>query len=219
MVMTPREIPLPRIDQVFFVVEYLGVFVGALSGALSAIRDSRYKYDIVGVLGLALSTALGGGIIRDVILQQGPPLAFENINYLLTAFAGAGVAIVFGKRMGRGMDTSMIIIDAAALGLFSVAGTTRALNAGLKNLPSLLLGITTGVGGGSLRDVLSGRPPRIFEHGQLYAIPSLIGSAIFLLSEVLHYSRTVSTVLAILTCFFLRIAAWKFDWRTESIEF
>lgn len=216
---TPREIFLPHIDQVFFVVEYLGVFVGALGGALSSVRDTRYKYDVVGVLGLALASALGGGIARDLILQQGPPLAFVNIYYLLTSFVGAAVAIAFGSRMGPGMDKAIVLIDAAALGLFSVAGTTRALNAGLKYLPSLLLGVTTAVGGGSLRDVLSGRPPKVFERGQLYAIAALAGSAVFLLSDFLNFSRTFSTVIATVACFLLRMLAWRFDWRTRPIEF
>ncbi len=214
-----REIILPGIDRLFFFVEYLGVLVGALGGALAAIRDSKYKYDVVGVIGLAMASALGGGIARDVVLQQGPPLAFENIYYLITAIFGASVAIVFGHRMGNAADKTMVVIDAAALGLFSVAGTTRALNAGLRVLPSLLLGVTTAVGGGSLRDVLTGRPPRIFERGQLYAIASLAGSAIFLLSDFVHAPREFSTVVATFTCFILRLLAWKFDWRTRPIEF
>src|SRR6266850_5403501 len=63
------------IDKLFSIIDFLGVFVGALGGALAAVRDTRYKYDLVGVTGLALASALGGGITRDLILQKGPPLA------------------------------------------------------------------------------------------------------------------------------------------------
>jgi uncharacterized membrane protein YeiH len=216
-----HELPIPRphLDTLFFVVEYLGVFVGALSGALTAIRDSRYRYDVVGVVGLSMATALGGGITRDVILQHGTPLAFENIWYLITALAGAGAAIHFGARMGKWTERTMIIIDAAAIGLFSVAGTTRALDAGLRALPSVLLGVVTAVGGGSLRDVLSGRPPKIFERGQLYAIAALLGSAVYLTSDTIGLHRSVSAFAGTFSCFALRVLAWRYDWRTRPIEF
>ena len=67
--------------QTFSLIDFLGVFVGALGGALAAVRDTRYKYDLVGVTGLAVVSALGGGITRDLILQKGPPLAFADVRY------------------------------------------------------------------------------------------------------------------------------------------
>ena len=78
---TPVNLP---IDKLFSLIDFLGVFVGALGGALAAVRDTRYKYDLVGVTGLALASALGGGITRDLILQKGPPLAFADARYLMT---------------------------------------------------------------------------------------------------------------------------------------
>lgn len=138
------------IDRLFSLIDFLGVFAGALSGALAAFRDTRYKYDLVGVTGLALASALGGGVIRDIILQQGPPLAFADVRYLLTALAGALAGLVFAARIGRNTERLIVVIDAAALGLFAVAGSTRAINAHLSRLPALLLGIVTAVGGGSL---------------------------------------------------------------------
>jgi len=139
-------LPLPRIDKLFFIVDFLGVFVGALGGALATIRDTRYRYDVVGVFGLGFVSALGGGIVRDVILQKGPPLAFTDIRYIVTALAGATIALMFETRLGRREEILIVWVDAAALGLFAVAGTTRALNAGLTELPALLLWIVTAVG-------------------------------------------------------------------------
>src|ERR1041385_3291459 len=128
------------IDQLFSLIDFLGVFVGALGGALAAVRDTRYKDDLVGVTGLALASALGGGITRDLILQAGPPLAFADERYLITALAGALVGMIFASRIGKSTERAIIIIDAAALGLFAVAGSTRAINVGLRRLPALLLG-------------------------------------------------------------------------------
>ena len=93
--------PLP-IDKLFSLIDFSGVFVGALGGALAAVRDTRYRFDLVGVIGLALASALGGGITRDLILQQGAPLAFADPRYLLTALAGAVAGMVFGAHISGG---------------------------------------------------------------------------------------------------------------------
>lgn len=214
------NLPIHRlpIDRLFFVIDFLGVFVGALGGALAAVRDTRYKYDLVGVTGLALASALGGGITRDLILQQGPPLAFVHSAYLITALAGAGVGMIFASGVGKNTERAIIIVDAAALGLFAVAGSTRALNAGLHPLPALLLGGVTAVGGGCLRDVLSGRTPKIFERGELYAIAAAFGSAIFLLCDRLGLDREVSTLAGTLSAFGLRLLALRFHWETRQVR-
>ncbi len=209
---------LPHIDQLFFLIDFLGVFVGAVGGALAAIRDTRYRYDLVGVIGLALASALGGGITRDIILQHGPPLAFVDVRYLLTAFAGAMVGRIFAPRIGRNTERAIIFVDAAALGLFAVSGSTRALNAGLRPLPALLLGEVTAVGGGSLRDVLSGRPPKVFERGELYAIAAAFGSAAFLFCDWLQFNREFSTIAGTSCGFGLRLLALRFNWQTRAVR-
>src|ERR1051326_3028761 len=109
------------IDTLFSLIDFFGVFVGALGGALAAVRDTRYKYDLVGVTGLALASALGGGIMRDLILQKGPPLAFADARYLMVALAGAVIGMVFAQRIGKNTERALIFMDAAALGLFAVA--------------------------------------------------------------------------------------------------
>ena len=206
------------IDRLFSLIDFLGVFVGALGGALAAVRDTRYRFDLVGVTGLALASALGGGITRDLILQQGPPLAFADVRYLLTALAGALVGLVFASRIGGGMERAIVVIDAATLGLFAVAGSTRAMNAHLGLLPALLLGCVTAVGGGCIRDVLSGRTPQIFERGQLYAVAAIFGAAAFIFCDALGLNRELSTAIGTSCGFGLRILALRYDWRTKSVR-
>ena len=133
------KVNLP-IDKLFSLIDFLGVFVGAFGGALAAVRDTRYKYDLVGVTGLALTSALGGGITRDLILQKGPPLAFADARYLITALAGAMIGMVFAQRIGKNTERAVIFIDAAALGLFAVAGSTRALNNGMTDPSGVFAG-------------------------------------------------------------------------------
>jgi uncharacterized membrane protein YeiH len=206
------------IDRLFSLIDFLGVFVGALGGALAAVRDTRYKYDLVGVTGLALASALGGGITRDLVLQKGPPLAFSDPRYLMTALAGAVIGMMFAQRIGKNTERAIIFIDAAALGLFAVSGSTRAINAGMTRLPALLLGATTAVGGGCIRDVLSGRTPKIFERGELYAIAAGFGAAAFLVCDAFNLPREVSTLAGSLCGFGLRLLALRYHWATRSIR-
>jgi uncharacterized membrane protein YeiH len=221
-------LPAAHASQVFRIVEFSGVVVGALGGALEVKRNSRYNYDVIGLLGLAFLSALGGGILRDMLIGNGPPLAFQNTYYLLDALLGATLALIIirnsnsfhpetGEVSGK-LRKLLIIVDAASLGLFSVAGTTRAVDNGLTFLPALLLGVTTAVGGGSLRDVFTGRTPRVFERGEPYAIASICSVLAFFACEGLHWSRTASTIVAIATGFLLRVLSVKYRWRTASIR-
>jgi uncharacterized membrane protein YeiH len=220
--------PGAHAHQVFSVVEFSGVVIGAVGGALEVRRKSRYQYDVIGLLGLALISALGGGIMRDVIISTGPPLAFTDTTYLVDALIGALIGYLL-IHLNRGFDTKtgeargrlalfVNIIDAASMGLFSVAGATRAVNAGLSFLPALLLGVVTAIGGGSLRDVCTGRTPRVFERGEPYAIASVFSILVFFLCEWLRVPRSLSTAIAIAAGFLLRMLEFRFGWRTPSLR-
>jgi len=201
----------------FTLLDYLGIFAGAMDGALETIRDRRVQFDAVGVVGLALAAALGGGMTRDVLLGRGAPLALTNPLYLGVALTAALLTLLFHARLGKGTAKAILIMDAAALGLFSVAGSTRALDANMTLLPAILLGVVTAAGGGAWRDVLSGCPPRVFLRGQLYVIVALCASAVFVLASLAGLSRGVATPLGIATGFTFRILTLKFNWRTQAV--
>ena len=202
---------------VFSVVEFSGVAAGALAGALEARRNQTYHYDFVGVLGLAVITALGGGITRDVLIQKGPPLAFLDLRYMLVALGAGMIALLFGSIAGPRMLRVIWIADAASLGLFSVAGVSRALNAGLPVLAALILGLITAVGGGSLRDVLMGRTPRVFERGEPYAIAALLAVLVFLAGDWLGWDRSISTAAGAVSGLVLKLLAAQFKWKTPAV--
>ncbi|TYP90490.1 trimeric intracellular cation channel family protein [Blastococcus xanthinilyticus] len=149
------------------VLELVGVFAFAVSGALTAIgRD----FDVVGIAFLAVITALGGGIVRDVVLGDTPPPAFTGWQYLVVALTAAAVTSVAHPWLGR-LGRPLLVFDAAGLGLFCVAGTEKALDAGLAPVAAALLGVTTAVGGGVLRDVLARETPALFRpDSELYAV-------------------------------------------------
>jgi uncharacterized membrane protein YeiH len=202
----------------FRTLETSSIILGALGGALAVRRDTSYRYDFTGVLGLGLISGVGGGIARDVLLGDGPPLALQHPHYLALALAGAALALFFGNMVGHRMQTVMLVVDAAGLGFYTVAGATRALNAGLGFLPCLLLGITTAVGGGSLRDLFSGHPPSIFQEGELYALVSAFAALVFLSLHQAGVPINVATGVATGVGFALRLLAVRFGWRTQAVD-
>ena len=159
-----------------YVLDLIGIAAYAVAGATMAIdRD----HDVVGIVVLAVVTALGGGIIRDLVLGDTPPPAFTTWEYLVVALAAAAVTTVAHPWLGL-LGRPLVVFDAAGLGFFSVAGTQKALDHGLAPVAAALLGVTTAVGGGVLRDVLARETPALFRVGsELYALPALVGCLAF----------------------------------------
>ena len=211
--------PIPiNTSSLFSLIDFAGVFAGAMAGALGAKRNLTYQFDFVGVIGLGFISALGGGITRDILLQHGPPLAFTDIRYLLIALTGGLLGLLCGSNSGQRLGKLLILVDAAALGFFAVAGSTRALAAGFSFLPALLIGIITAVGGGSLRDVFSGRTPKVFERGEPYAVVAAIVSVLFLVLYRWTGNEKLSTSVGIAAGFVIRLLAVRFQWKTRAVR-
>ncbi|MGL4832702.1 MAG: trimeric intracellular cation channel family protein [Propionibacteriaceae bacterium] len=155
-------------------VDLSGVFANALLGGVIARRE---KLDPIGFIVLAIMSGLGGGLIRDVLLDVGPPAAFLDNAYLWTAFAGAGVSYLVHLR-GRWWNISFTLIDALALGAWSAAGATKALMLGLGWLPAIMIGTIAAVGGGMIRDITLRRVPGVLGGNTLYATCAAAASAI-----------------------------------------
>lgn len=163
---------------VLVTLDMIGIFVFAISGALVAIRK---ELDLFGVLVLAGTTGLGGGFLRDVLIDATPPAALADWRYLLVPVAAGLVAFVWHPALGR-LEPYVNAFDAFGLSLFCVTGSIKALEYGLGPAPAALMGMVTGIGGGMARDVLAGRVPVVFR-GELYATPALAGAAVV---SVLH---------------------------------
>jgi uncharacterized membrane protein YeiH len=155
------------------VLDLAGIFVFAISGALVAVRKGL---DVFGVLVLAGTTGLGGGFLRDVLIDATPPAALQDWRYLLVPLLAGLLAFIYHPAIGR-MERSVNVLDAFGLGLFCVTGSLKALDYGLGVAPAALMGMVTGIGGGMLRDLLAGRVPAVFR-GELYATPALAGSIV-----------------------------------------
>lgn len=155
-------------------LDLAGVFANAvLGGALAR----RYRFDPIGFAVLATVSGLGGGIIRDVLLQHGTPIALTDDAYLVTALAGAGFAFLISSE-GQAWHSVFPFVDALALGCWAAVGTQKALLFGLGWLPALFLGTVTAVGGGVIRDLCVGNVPTIFGGNTLYATCALVASGV-----------------------------------------
>jgi uncharacterized membrane protein YeiH len=187
------------------IANLLGTFVFALSGGILAARK---KMDVFGILVLAVVAALGGGMIRDVLLGRTPPATLADWRYLATAAAGGAVVIATHGRLGR-WGRPLRLFDAAGLGLFTVTGTMAALDAGLGAVPAALLGMVTGIGGGMMRDVLAGEVPLVLR-AEIYASAALLGAIILIAANALGLAGIAAYALAALATFSLRmVSVWR----------
>lgn len=190
--------------------ELIGVVAFAASGALLSVRRDL---DIVGIVLLAVATALGGGVIRDVIIGKTPPTAFTDLWLVGTAVTTALVLFVWHPP-ARLTRWPLDLTDAVGLGMFAVTGTVTAYDYGLAAPSAAMLGLTTAVGGGIVRDVLSGHVPVVLRPGQhLYAIPALGGAAataLLLYFDVYTPWYGFACAAAVIA---VRVASLKYGWH------
>jgi uncharacterized membrane protein YeiH len=206
-------------DAVQYVMDLLGIFAFALSGAFLAVRKD---FDIFGTIVLSEAAGLGGGLFRDLVLQV-TPVAFTDLGYFFTPCITATI-VYFGHRLrhdgkvheGRLFDIS----DAAALGLFSVTGTIKALAHGFNIPAAVTLGSASAVGGGVLASLLALEQPALLRWNRdLYALPALVGATS---AALLHYTGLLdvgTSIGAVLFAFVLRVLALRYSWRTPRSNF
>ena len=187
-------------------LDLAGVFAFALNGALTAMRVVRL--DIFGVLTLGMVTALGGGIVRDVLIDDLPPATFSDGRFLAVAAAGGLIAFALVQRLDR-WTGAITVLDAAGLSLFAVTGASKALSLGLGPVQAVILGAVTAVGGGTVRDVLIRQVPTVLRSG-LYALPALAGATITVIADRTGAYGAPTAVGAALICFGLRMLGVRF---------
>ena len=191
---------------VLLALDLTGTFAFALNGALTALRMARL--DIVGVVTLGMITALGGGIIRDVLIGSLPPATFSDWRYLVVAAGGGLVAFLFGRSLER-LQTPITVLDAAGLSLFAVTGASKALGFGLGPAQAVILGAITAVGGGTLRDVLIRQIPSVLRT-DLYAIPALIAATVTVAAIRLGVYGLPAALGAAVLCFVIRMLGVRY---------
>ncbi|HET9859276.1 MAG TPA: TRIC cation channel family protein [Nocardioidaceae bacterium] len=199
-------------SSLFLALDLAGTFAFALNGALTALRVA--KLDVVGVVTLGMITALGGGIIRDIFLDSLPPATFSDWRYLTVAAIGSLIAFAFGRRLDR-LAGPILVLDAAGLSLFAVSGASKALDFGVGLGQAVILGAVTGVGGGTIRDVLIGRIPVVLR-SELYAIPALAGALVVAITGRFGVYGVSAAAGGALLCFAIRMIGVRFQLNAPS---
>lgn len=189
-------------------LEILAVFVSAVSGGLAAVRK---RFDAFGVLVLAWVAGLGGGVLRDLLIGDTPPVGVSSWPLVVAALA-AGVLIFFLHPGLERMRRTVLVLDAAAMALFVLQGTTKALGLGSGVLTAVVVGVLTAVGGGILRDVLTGEVPLVFADRQLYAVPALVGAGLVAALWRLELLAPWNAVLVVVLVFAFRMLSVARGW-------
>lgn len=190
-----------------YILDLVGIAVFAISGALAA---GRKRLDLIGVLVLALVTSIGGGTIRDVLLDRHPIVWLKDPAYLLVIVASAFLTMAY-VRWRPPPERALLVADALGLALFSVTGAQIAQRNGLPAASGIALGTITGAAGGILRDVLTAEIPLVFRPGALYATAAIAGTGAYFLLDGLGVPRQPAAFTGIVIVAIVRLAAiW---WR------
>ena len=187
----------------FYVLQLVGAAVFAASGALAA---GRRRMDLLGVVVIAIVTAIGGGTIRDVLLDRHPVFWIEDPSHLIASMVAAVVTLVYA-RARRPPTHSLAIADALGLALFTISGAQIAERELIHPIVVVLMGTMTGVAGGVIRDVLSAEVPLIFRKGELYATAAIAGATLYLLFEAVGIPRQAAALAGMAAIAALRLAA------------
>ena len=209
---------------ILFVFEMVGTVAFAISGAMIAIKK---RVDIFGVIVLSSMTALGGGIVRDILIGHLPPTMFSDYRYVLAAVVTSVVVFVVAyifrelyRRSESTVDAVNNIFDALGLGIFTVMGAKVAIESGftVNGILVVCLAVITGVGGGIIRDIMLKEIPFVLKK-RIYAVASILGGTAYHLMYVNNVNIRIATVVAVLIVFTVRILATMFKLDLPKIKY
>lgn len=196
------------VNMLLVVFDLAGTFVFALSGAMAAVK---HRLDAFGVLVLCFVTGDAGGITRDIMIGALPPAAINEWRYVGVSVL-AGLIVFFGFPLINKLSSPVLLFDAAGLGLFCVAGAHKALGFHAGPLAATLLGMTTGIGGGMVRDLLVMEVPSVLRT-ELYAVAALLGAALMVGGQSLGMPVHVAAPAGAVLCITVRLLALRYGWH------
>ncbi len=196
----------------FHLLDIIGTMAFAMSGALTAIHK---KLDPFGVFIIAFVTAVGGGMLRDVLIGQTPVNWMRDVNYVYVICIGFVAAIAFRKKLDR-LRTSLFFFDTVGLGVFTLIGLERGINVGLHPIVCIALGTMTACFGGVLRDILCNEIPVIFRR-QIYATICIFGGVVFFTLKKLQFNDDAVYIITSLIIIFIRLVAVRYKWSLAPL--
>ncbi|MGN6272769.1 MAG: trimeric intracellular cation channel family protein [Protaetiibacter sp.] len=192
-------------------MDLVAVAIGSLQGAAFASQFRDRRLDLLGVAVVGIATGFGGGILRDLLLNQ-VPLALQSNWYLPVATVSALLGMLLQRLVHR-LSVTINVLDAVMLGLFGALGTTKALAFGLPVVPAIFVGAVAAVGGGILRDLMLNLPISIMQVGSLYAVAAIVGATTLAVLDGFGVNALVAGIVCVVVTFGVRVLAVVFDWR------
>ena len=184
--------------------------LGSVQGALFAAQFKDRRLDLLGVGLIGVVAGVGGGLIRDLLLNQ-VPAALETNWFLPVATVAALLGMLFERLFSR-LNVAITILDAVSLGLFCAIGTSKALAVGLPVVPAVFVGIVAAVGGGMLRDILLGLPIGVMHVGSLYAVAAGVGAVFLVAATASGATITIAGIGCVIVTTLIRLLAVRFGW-------
>lgn len=193
---------------ILYIIDFIGVTVFAISGALTAVDK---KLDIFGMSAVAFITALGGGTLRDVLMGSTPVGWMNDLRYLIMIVVGLFISILFRQYVQK-LRNTFFLFDTIGIAVFTVLGIQKALALGIHPVIAVMMGMISAVFGGVTRDVICNEIPLIFRK-EIYALACLFGGFIFILLRYLEVDTTVNILVTIAIIFVLRLLAVRYKWN------
>jgi uncharacterized membrane protein YeiH len=198
---------------VIYVIDILGTFAFAISGALVALDK---KFDLFGVLIIAFVTAVGGGMLRDILINAHPINWIGNLEYLYTIFIAVVFTFLFKSKIAH-LSKTMFLFDTIGISVFTLLGLEKGLSFNLHPIIALIMGVISAVFGGVLRDVLTNKVPLIFEK-EIYASACLAGGIIYLLLNYYKIDANLNFIISAAVVAIIRVIAVKFHLELPKIQ-
>ncbi|SIN77709.1 trimeric intracellular cation channel family protein [Agromyces cerinus] len=191
-------------------LDLTAVAIGAIQGAMFAARLTERRIDLLGVALIGVLVGLGGGLLRDVLLNQPPAAIFDNW-YIPVATAAALLGMLLLRVFTR-LNGLIIALDAVTIGLFGAIGTTKALAFGAPVVPAVFVGVLSAVGGSILRDVALNLPIALMHVGSLYAIAATVGAGLLVVLVELGVNVVIAGSACVVVTTLIRLGSVRFGW-------
>jgi uncharacterized membrane protein YeiH len=196
-----------------YVLDIIGTFAFAISGALVA---SKKEFDLFGVIIIAFATAVGGGMMRDVLINAHPINWIGDLNYIWTILAAVVFTFLFKSKIAP-LSKTLFLFDTIGIGVFTLLGTQKGLSYDLHPFIAIVMGMVSSVMGGVIRDVLTNEVPLIFKK-EIYASACLAGGTVYLVTNYFNLPENVQFIATILTVIIIRLLAVKFKLELPKIK-
>ncbi|MCD8434970.1 trimeric intracellular cation channel family protein [Tenacibaculum dicentrarchi] len=198
---------------IIYALDIAGTFAFAISGALVAMKK---QFDVFGVVIIAFVTAVGGGMIRDVLINAHPINWISDLNYIWTILTAVGFTFLFRSKIAP-LRKTMFLFDTIGISVFTLLGLEKGLSCDLHPFVALVMGMVSAVFGGVLRDVLTRKVPLIFKK-EIYASACLAGGVVYLILEEFNINKDLQFVIPTLVVFLIRSIVVKYKLELPKIK-